>query len=347
MAGKTHRIGPSIIETAKAFASEENCHAYLEAARWPNGVRCLQCDHDKLSKFTVKGKTRTVTDKRTGETTSKTGPDRFMYQCLNSACKYQFAANTGTIFTDTHLPLNKWMMAIALMCNAKKGVSAKQMERDLGVSYKTAWYLDHRIREAMDEGIGNLFTGTVEIDETYMGGKYDKRRARAKYDKAPVFGIVERGAEGQHSRVSAGHIKAANHYFIGPKIKGQVSPEAKVMTDESRLYEALDKLYDHEIVNHSGKEWVRGSVHTQGVDGFWSLLKRGIIGSFHQVSVKHLDRYIAEFQFRFNNREDQEIFAAVIIGLVIKGALRYKALTASEALPAEPADPLTLDDEPF
>ena len=319
----------------------------LEAARWPKGVRCLKCNHDKVSKFTVKGKNRTSTDKATGETKTHTGPDRFMYQCLNPACKYQFAATTGTIFSDTHLPLNKWMMAVALMCNAKKGISAKQMERDMGVSYKTAWYLNHCIREAMDEGPGDLFAGTVEIDETYVGGRYDKRRKRSKYDKAPVFGIIKRGEDGAHSTVAASHIKSANHFFIGPKIKGQVSPEARVMTDESRLYEALDKLYDHEIVNHSGKEWVRGDVHTQGVDGFWSLLKRGIIGSFHQVSVKHLDRYIAEFQFRFNNREDQQIFAAVIIGLVIKGALRYKTLTASDSLPAESAAPLTLDDEPF
>ncbi len=340
MVGKTHRVGPSIIDTARVFASEENCHTYLEAARWPNGVTCLQCGHSKISKFTVKGQIRKYAN---GEV--KPTPDRFMYQCLNSECKYQFAATTGTLFSDTHLPLNKWMMAVALMCNAKKGISAKQMERDMGVSYKTAWYLNHRIRKAMDEGVGDLFTGIVEIDETYIGGKFDKRRKRQKYDKPPVFGIMERGTEGKPLRVSASHIKAANHYFIGPKIKGQVSPEAKVMTDESRLYEALDKFCDHEIVNHSGKEWVRGDVSTQGVDGFWSLLKRGIIGSFHKVSVKHLDRYIGEFQFRFNNREEQEIFAAVIIGLVIKTALRYKALTAKTAtsLPSE-SEP---SDEPF
>jgi hypothetical protein len=143
MAGKTHRIGPSIIDTAKAFASEEACHEYLEAARWPEGVRCLVCGHDKVSKFTVRGHMRTYAN---GET--KPTPDRFMYQCLNPECKYQFAATTGTIFSDTHLPLRTWMLAVALMCNAKKGISAKQMERDMGVSYKTAWYLNHRIRKA-------------------------------------------------------------------------------------------------------------------------------------------------------------------------------------------------------
>jgi len=251
MVGKTHRVGPSIIDTAKAFASEENCHKYLEAARWPSGVTCLKCGHSKVSKFTVKGQIREYAN---GEV--KPTPDRFMYQCLNAKCKYQFAATTGTLFSDTHLPLNKWMMAVALMCSAKKGISAKQMERHMGVSYKTAWYLNHRIRKAMDEGVGDLFTGIVEIDETYIGGKFDKRRKRQKYDKPPVFGILERGTEDKPSRIRASHIKAANHFFIGPKIKGQVSPEAKVMTDESRLYEALDKFCDHEIVHHSGKEWL-------------------------------------------------------------------------------------------
>ncbi|MEO8052198.1 MAG: IS1595 family transposase [Acidobacteriota bacterium] len=168
MAGKTHRVGQSLIDTAKAFATEENCHAYLEVARWPKGVTCIKCGHDKISKYTTKGKTRTNAK---GEV--RTSPDRPMYQCLNKECKYQFQTTTGTVFSDTHLPLSKWMMAIAVMCNAKKGASAKQIERDLGVSYKTAWYLNHRIRKAMDEPAG-LFGGTVEADETYIGGKFDK-----------------------------------------------------------------------------------------------------------------------------------------------------------------------------
>ena len=337
MAGKTHRIGPNLIETTRAFSSEENCHTYLEAARWPNGVHCLKCDHDKVSKFTLKGKVKTYADG-----TMKATPDRFLYQCLK--CKYQFAATTGTIFSDTHLPLSKWMLAVAIMCNAKKGVSAKQMERDMGVSYKTAWYLNHRIREAMNDGIDGLFTGTVEADETYIGGECDKRRKRAKYDKEPVFGMIER----ETGRVVAKHIPAANRWAVTQEIDAVVAPEAKVMTDESNLYSNLTKRgFEHKIVVHSNKEWVRGDVHTQGIDGFWSLLKRGIIGSFHQVSIKHLDRCIAEFQFRFNNRETQEIFAAVILGLAIKSALRYRFLTGPKIStdPIPSADPLS--DEPF
>ena len=310
---------------------------YLEAARWPNGVHCLKCDHDKVSKFTLKGKMKTYADG-----TTKATPDRFLYQCLK--CKYQFAATTGTIFSDTHLPLSKWMLATAIMCNAKKGVSAKQMERDMGVSYKTAWYLNHRIREAMADGdFDSLFTGTVEADETYIGGEYDKRRKRAKYDKEPVFGMIER----ETGRVHAKHIPTANRWAVTREIDAVVAPEAKFMTDESNLYSNLTRRgFEHQIVVHSNKEWVRGDVHTQGIDGFWSLLKRGIIGSFHQVSIKHLDRYIAEFQFRFNSREDQQIFAAVILGLVIKSALRYKTLTGPKASESPVSDEPILDD-PF
>jgi transposase-like protein len=352
MNGATHRIGPSIIQTQKDFASEKVCHEYLEHARWPEGVRCLQCGGNAISKFTVKGKTRVKLDKITGETVTKTGPDRYMYQCLEKTCKYQFATTAGTIFSDTKLPLRIWMQAVALLCTAKKGISAKQMERTMGISYKTAWYLNHRIREAMVENNGDLFgTGgtVVEMDETYVGGKYDERRKRARYDKAPVFGILERSENGKPSRVRAGHIPQANRYIVLPKIKEQVSPDAKLMTDESNIYSALHRTYDHQAVCHIDKQWVRssinGSVHTQGIDGFWSLLKRGIIGSFHQVSVKHLDRYISEFQFRFNNRLEQEIFAMVVTGLVIKGALRYKALTASPVAPVE--DDLTWGDDSF
>ena len=321
MAGKTHRIGPSLIDTAKAFASEENCHAYLEAARWPNGVRCLKCDHDKVSKFTVKGKARVGKD---GEV--KRGPDRFMYQCLNSGCKYQFQTTTGTIFSDTHLPLSKWMMAVALMCNAKKGLSAKQMERDLGVSYKTAWFLCHRIRKAMaDDGELDLMTGTIEMDETYVGGRHDKRRKRGAYDKDMVFGMIQRGGD-----VRAWHVPTDGKFAnITNKIEENVSREADLIaTDESRLYAKLkNRGFNHGVVRHSVDEYVKGDIHTQSIENFWSLFKRGLIGSFHQVSIKHLNRYLGEFCFRFNSRMDQEIFNAIIVGLVIKGALRYKYLT--------------------
>jgi len=335
MPGKTHRIGPSLIDTAKAFANEKACHEYLEAARWPKGVHCLKCDHGTVSKFTTKGKIRTGKDGQV-----KQGPDRYMYQCLK--CKYQFQTTTETIFSDTHLPLSKWLLAVAIMCNAKKGVSAKQMERDMGISYKTSWYLNHRIRKAMEETGGQLFKGTVEADETYVGGKYDRRRKRAKYDKEPVFGVKDR----ESGKVQVRHIPEANRYHIHNVIDSTVAKGAQFMTDESPFYKSLArKGFGHEIVCHSDKEWVRGDCHTQGIDSFWGLLKRGIIGSFHQVSIKHLHRYCGEFQFRFNSRQNRAVFAAVVTGLVIKGALRYKALTASEIQPSPSDEPM--GDLPF
>jgi transposase-like protein len=218
MNGKTHRIGPSTIQTAKDFASEELCHEYLAAKRWPDGVRCLQCNHNEVYQFVLRGKVKTYAN---GET--KAAPDRFLYQCHN--CGYQFAATTGTLFSDTHLELRVWMQAIALMCTAKKGISAKQMERTLGVSYKTAWYLNHRIRKAMEEGLDSLFTGTVEADETYVGGRYDRRRKRAKYDKEVVFGMVER----ETGRVHAKHVPSATRGSVTREISAAVGEGARFM----------------------------------------------------------------------------------------------------------------------
>ncbi len=165
MPGKTHRIGPNVIDVSTTFATEEACAAYLEAARWPNGVRCPKCDHDKVSKFTTNETSRHRVNAK-GERITVRVPSRQLYQCLNKECKYQFSVTEGTIFNDTHLPLNKWFMATALMLSAKKGVSAKQMERHLDISYKTAWYLCHRIRKAMEGGNPGLLTGVVECDET-------------------------------------------------------------------------------------------------------------------------------------------------------------------------------------
>jgi DNA-directed RNA polymerase subunit N (RpoN/RPB10) len=351
MAGKTHRIGKSVIEVAKVFASEENCHNYLEAARWPRGVRCFQCGSDKISKYTAKGKTRIVTNKQTGEKITKIGPDRYLYQCMEQTCKFQFTTTVGTLFNDTHLPLNKWFMAIAIMCNAKKGASAKQIERDLGVSYKTAWYLCHRIRKGMDEGFEIPFEGKVECDETYVGGRYDRRRNREPWEKQPVFGALQRGTETETSKVRTFPIPTASKSILTEAVKATVSPKADLLiTDQNPGYKKVGKLYKHETVNHIELEYVRKgdarSIHTNSIENFWSNFKRGVIGSFHQVSVKHLQRYLNEFSFRFNNRFDQEIFALVVINLVIKSALPYKALTG-DPKPVASSDPLPSSDEPF
>jgi len=174
-------------------------------------------------------------------------------------------------------------------------------------------------------------TGTVEADETYVGGKYDKRRKRARHEKEAVFGIVER----ESGRVHATHVPGKNHinrWQIGEVIDTTVDKSAQFMTDESRLYGNLKgRGFDHEIVIHSDKEWVRGDVHTQSIDGFWGLLKRGIIGSFHQLSIKHLDRYVQEFCYRWNNQSNQQLFAVTIAALVLGIPLPYKKLVGEKS----------------
>lgn len=327
---KTTRVGKSLIEIQKELGTEDQCLGFLETLRWPEGVRCPRCESDRIKRYEVAESFRRVTNATTGEAEEKKVPARKLYQCMDMKCGYQFSAMAGTIFNDSHLPLQKWMLAVAIMCNAKKGVSAKQLQRDLGTSYKTAWYLNHRIREAMI--LGNFtdekMNGTVEADETYIGGKYDKRLKRAKYDKPAVFGVKER----ETGRVHARHISNANRFLIGEQIDQAVGPQAHFMTDESRLYGNLqNRGFQHEIVIHSDKEWVRGDVHTQGIDGFWGLVKRGIIGSFHQVSIKHLDRYIQEFSYRFNGRENQELFTLTVAALALGIPLPYDKLAGPKA----------------
>lgn len=344
----------NLIDVAKQFASEEACVNYLEAMRWPNGVRCLKCDGDKVSRIQTNPTNRKVKDPETGEVTFKKVPGRIVYQCLKPECKHQFSVTTNTVFHDTHLPLEKWFMAAALMVNAKKGVSALQLKRDLKVSYKTAWYLAHRIRESMMESAPALFEGIVEADATYIGGKYDKRRQRAKYGKQPVLGLIQRGTHGQHSKVHAEPIVIERRAVVTGVIEDRVSKNATIYTDEGSAYRKLkDTGRQHAIVVHSKKQYVNGEVHNNGVENFWSLFKRGLIGSFHQISVKHLSRYLAEFTYRFNNREEENLWAFVIAGLVINAALPYKALTAEKEMPEKPKTqrPHTWngdqDEEPF
>jgi len=192
---------PSLIDVTKKFGTTEACVAYLEAMRWPEGVRCPVCGCDKVSKFVTNETTRERKNRK-GIVKTVRVPARYLYTCLEPTCGSQFSPTAGTILHDTHLSLEKWFMAAALMCNAKKGLSAKQMQRDLGVNYRTAWYLCHRIRKAMEEGQPGLLSGTVEADETYLGGRYDRRRKRGPHEKQPVIGFVQRATEDRCSQGS-------------------------------------------------------------------------------------------------------------------------------------------------
>jgi transposase-like protein len=287
----------------------------------------LKCDSPRITRITTNETESKRKDPRTGEVKVRKVPARIVYQCY--ACGHQFSATTGTIFHDTHLDLEKWFLAVALMVNAKKGLSSLQMKRDLKVARKTAWYLNHRIRKAMglvEAADEEKLSGTVEADETYIGGKYDDRRRRARYGKEPVFGVIERGGKARTYHLSGKPTLKG----VVAKIKDNVEITADAMyTDESNLYGTVAgciKNHKHDTVCHIAKEWVRGDVHTGTIDGYWGLLKRGIIGSYHQVSIKHLHRYLSEFQFRWNNREAQSMFTLVMAALVIGTALPYAQL---------------------
>jgi transposase-like protein len=305
----------NLIDVSKKFSTEDACYDYLEKMRWPVGITCLKCGSVKVSRFTSKGKTKKV---------------RRLYQCLEKECHHQFTATTGTIFHDTHLPLQKWFLALALICESKKGMSANQLKRALGVQYRTAWYLCHRIRKAMTQEGEEKMRGKVEVDETYIGGKYDRRRSRQRWDKIPVIGVIQRGGR-VHAEVLPGVDRAA---LVGV-IKEQVAPDAEVViTDEHTGYKKVKRTHRHATVNHIKGEYVRGNIHTNSIENFWSLLKRGIIGSFHKVSEKHLARYLAEFTYRFNNREVHDLFSQTLARLLDKINMPYRELTASDGASA-------------
>ena len=285
------------------FGDEDTCREYLEKIRWPDGVCCPRCGDCSVSEI----KTR----------------DQF--DC--NGCRYRFSVTSGSIFDNTKLPLKKWFVAIYMMCESKKGISANQLKRTLGVSYKTAWYLCHRIREAMgnDPLVGPALFGVVEVDETLVGGKRRGVGTGNRIGKTWVAGAVQRGGQIRLEKIPNIRKKTL-HSFIARHIKDEAEA---IYTDELRSYLGIaDHDTRHETVTHLEDEWVFGDVHTNSVEGVWSLLKRSIVGSFHKISVKHLDRYLDELEYRFNNRDNPYQFRDVLLRLVDGEALRYAELTA-------------------
>jgi transposase-like protein len=288
----------NLVQLFEDFKSEERCREYLELLRWPSGVCCVRCGNVSVSKL----------------------EKRHQYEC--NGCRYQFSATAGTVFHDSHLPLWKWFLAAYLICEAKKGISANQIKRTLGISYKTAWFLCHRIREAMKSDTSEKLKGVIEADETFVGGRYDKRRKRASYEKPCVVGVLQRGGD-----VRAGKIPSRGARAIGAYIKESVEPGSQLMTDEYAGYQKVGRAYDHQTVQHSKLEYAAGLVHTNSIENFWSLFKRGVVGSFHKVSEKHLDRYLDEFTYRFNGREDDRLFQSTLRNLVNGKTLTFEKLT--------------------
>jgi transposase-like protein len=280
--------------TAPHFQSHEAARKWLEVQRWPEGPICPHCG--------VVGHSYE---------TAKPG----VYRCAESVCRKDFSVTMNTVMERSHIPLNKWMMAFFLMASSKKGISAHQLHRSLAVSYKAAWFMCHRIREAMTGGAfspvgGPDGSGIVEIDETYFGptaeAKVSKQRkgrpykvgSRGPRDKRAIVALVERGGS-----LRSFHVANADKVTVNAIIAANVSPEARIFTDESRLYSDVDgKFSEHRTVRHSAKEYARGEVHTNTIEGSFSIFKRGMKGVYQHCAEKHLHRYLAEFDFRYNHR---------------------------------------------
>jgi transposase-like protein len=279
------------------FLDETKARDWLEARVWANGRVCPHCgnaDQDKITKLDGKAH-------RPG-----------VYQCNETACREQFTVTVGTVFESSKIPLSKWLAALFLMTASKKGVSAHQVHRMLGISYKSTWFLMHRLREAMRTGGLEPLGGEgkiVEADETYFGkpavAHVSKQRGDRPYIKGTkvrnsraIVALVERGG-----KVRSFHVAVATKAGVAQIVRDNVAKESRLMTDESNLYVGLDESFQaHETVKHTRKEYVRGDVTTNTIESYFSVFKRGMRGTYQHCAEKHLHRYLAEFDFRYNNR---------------------------------------------
>ena len=298
-------------EVNSLFSTDERCRELLERLRWPEGVTCPRCKDRRISR--IKEYSR--------------------YEC--AGCEYQFTVTSGTIFHDSHLPLPVWFVAVLLLCEAKKGMSALQLKRTIwGLnkgSYKTAWYLCHRIRAAMSAAERPMLDGTVEMDETYVGGRMLGRGQKAaKEAKEVVIGIRQRNGD-----LRFFHAADAKTGTLKKYIEENVSTDVEVIvTDTWYGYMAATGEHEHKTVNHMAKEYVRYEdgecVTTNTVESAFSLLKRGIVGSWHKISAKHLPAYLAEMEFRFNRRKSHDLFVDTLRHMVTADPLTFEKLTAEK-----------------
>lgn len=298
-------------EVNTLFSTDEKCRELLERLRWPEGVTCPRCKDRRVSRM----------------------KEYARFECVG--CEYQFTVMSGTIFHDSHLALPIWFLAVLLICEAKKGMSASQLKRTLWGqhkgSYKTAWYLCHRIRAAMATAEKTMLYGTVEMDETYVGGiqrGHQHKPGHPECKKQIVVGLRQRGGDTRFF-----HAEDAKSGTLARFIRENVGEDVDVIvTDEFGAYppamESVGLTERHKTIKHKAKVYVDGDIYTNTIESAFSLLKRGIIGSWHRISAKHLEAYLEEMQFRFNRRGRSDLFVDTLRHMVTADPLTFEALTA-------------------
>jgi transposase-like protein len=298
----------NLIDVQKHFSDEKVCREHLAQLRWNGEITCPFCNSKKVYKTNAG------------------------YKCANPKCYKKFTVLVGTFFENTKIKLSKWFVAIYIATSHKKGISSLQLSKDINVTQKTAWFMLHRIREMLKANSSKMLSGTIEIDETYIGGKNEnkhidkkvkKSRGRASDDKKPVFGLLQRDGA-----VISKPVDDVTKKTLQTIINKSVRRGSTIITDEWSSYKGLNKRYNHRFIFHKLGEHAVGDVYTNTIEGFWSLLKRGIVGIYHSVSDKHLEKYCDEFNFRYNTKDmnEQNRFDRSISQCT--GRLKYNELIA-------------------
>jgi transposase-like protein len=310
------RSPETLIDAIRYFSDADVCLAFVANLRWPNGATCPRCGSGDNSFLST----------------------RKLWKC--KGCKKQFSVKVGTIFEDSPLGLDKWLPALWMVVNCKNGISSYEMARALGVTQKSAWFMNHRIRLAVQEGTFEPMSGEVEVDETYIGGAarfmHKGRRERkissktGMTGKTAVMGLLERHGEDGHSRVKAKVVPNVRRATLGPEVRGNVTAGSEVYTDALESYADLSDAYNHQVIDHA-ESYVNGRIHTNGLENFWSLLKRSIKGTYVSVEPFHLFRYLDEQSFRFNSRKltDGVRFLRAALGIIGK-RITYSGLTGKK-----------------
>lgn len=306
------------------FAKDGNAFDFLRSIRWPDGVvKCPYCKSEDVSFIST----------------------RKIWKCKHCKDRSQFSVKVGTVLEDSPIALDKWLCGFWLIANAKNGISSYELARSIGITQKSAWFMLHRIRLAMQDGSIEKFSGRVEADETFIGGiarnmhadkKAQLKRGRGSIGKVAVMGLLERNAPDKASRVKVRVVRNVRRAGLQREIREKVVEGSEIYTDELRSYTGLERDYIHKVINHA-ECYAKGHVHTNGLENFWSLLKRGIKGTYVSIEPFHLFRYLDEQSFRFNERKDNDAgrFVKVVAGVIGKG-LRYAKLigkTDGDGLP--------------